>query len=239
MTWMIRVLALALFVAPLAAPSPTLAQKKAKAGKAKAGKKGAKDKAPAAAPDEARSVADAYLEAIAGKGDAAARGHLLGGVTFTAQDAMIGDFSIAGAEEPQTEEKYLATAVKAQQDLDKAGSQALFARLEGKLPKPEVTKLFKAAIDARRAMEKDYPIFAEANRADKAIYWHPRNPFRSMLRNIPHAGKYHLTLRKFTVEEKQSDGSARQWTLRLIRFKTESFDSGWKVLPASSWDPDF
>jgi hypothetical protein len=30
----------------------------------------------------------------------------------------------------------------------------------------------------------------------------------------------------------------REWPLRVVRFKSEKVDSGWKILPASDWNAE-
>ena len=49
---------------------------------------------------------------------------------------------------------------------------------------------------------------------------------------------YVLEVHRFQIEEKDG-GSARIWPLRVLRVTSKTYDSGWKILPASDWDPNY
>jgi len=193
--------------------------------------------------DEARKVAEAYLAALTGEGDATARSYLLGGVTFSAEDAHIPNWKIVRREAPRSEKAFLAPAIKHMHDLDRAGSLALAKLLEDSqtravLRPKDLNKLLSATRVAVGAFQKENPLFATIARVGKSVYWHAHNPFRLLVESIDQGGQYELELHVFMIEETQKTGT-RTWPLRVLRLKTESHDSGWKILPASDWDPDF
>ncbi|MDF1563596.1 MAG: hypothetical protein P1V51_11165 [Deltaproteobacteria bacterium] len=194
--------------------------------------------------DEPRKVAEAYLDALAGKGDESARGYLLGGVTFSAEDVTIPNWEIIERKAVVKESAFLAPAIKYMHDLDAAGAKSLTALLDDdkKAPAPKaVTKTLAPTRKQIAAFQKDHPVFAQVARVGKAVYWHPHNPWRLLVESIDQAGKYELEVHVFLVKEarEQKDGGDRTWPLRVVRFKTDSHDTGLKILPASSWDPDF
>jgi hypothetical protein len=39
--------------------------------------------------------------------------------------------------------------------------------------------------------------------------------------------------------EREKGKQTRLWPLRVLRIKSAKYDSGWKVLPASDWDPNY
>jgi hypothetical protein len=51
-------------------------------------------------------------------------------------------------------------------------------------------------------------------------------------------GDYTLEFHRFNIKEVK-DGKERVWPLRVLRMKTEVYDSGYKILPASDWDPSY
>jgi hypothetical protein len=61
---------------------------------------------------------------------------------------------------------------------------------------------------------------------------------RVLLAQIGKTGNYHIDCVAFSVSSKESDGKPHTWPLRIMRFKTDSFDEGYKVLAASAWDPE-
>lgn len=208
-------------------------------------KKPASAKVTVASMDEPRRVAEAYLGALAGTGDQDAREYLLGGVTFTAEEASIPNWKISRRDEALKETRYLAPAVKHMHDLDKAGAKALNSLLEmggaaemTAITKSQADEILAPTKAKSAAFEKAHPVFAYVARVGKDVYFHPRNPWRLTVDAIDHSGEYTLELHKFHIYEK--DGKAeRTWPLRVLRMKTEGYDSGWKILPASDWDPDF
>ncbi len=194
--------------------------------------------------DEPRTIAEAYLTALEGKGDVSAKGFLLGGVTFTAEDAIIPNWKIFDRKAPLKESTFLAPAIKKMHDLDIAGAQALtglYATQTGKkaASPAQIEALLAPGRVETAAFQKDHPLFARVARVGKAIYWHPHNPWRLLVESIDHSGKYNLELHVFIIEESAGKAGKRTWPLRVVRFTTDHHDSGWKILPASSWDPDF
>jgi len=189
--------------------------------------------------DEPRKVAEAYLDALTGKGEASARGFLLGGVTFTAEDAQLANWKIVDRKAPLRESTFLAPAIKQMHDLDDAGAQALTQLLAADPSKtPPLAKLLGPTRTEMAAFLKDHPVFARVARVGKAVYWHPHNPWRLLVESIDQSGKYQLDFHVFLVREKTKSG-ARTWPLRVVRLHTDGHDTGWKILPASSWNPDF
>src|SRR5688572_10529143 len=55
--------------------------------------------------DDARKVAESYLNALSGKGGDDARNYLLGGLTLTASDFSIPNWRIVSRDEARVEEK--------------------------------------------------------------------------------------------------------------------------------------
>jgi len=49
-------------------------------------------------------------------------------------------------------------------------------------------------------------------------------------------GRYQVELHRFKVESLEGPNKVpRQWPLRVVRFKSASVDTGWRILPASDW----
>jgi hypothetical protein len=194
--------------------------------------------------DDARKVAEAYLNALAGKGNDDARNYLLGGLTLTAQDVTVPNWRIVSRDEARVEEKPVAAAVRAMWDLDKVGAESLNTVVvaEGEnlaLTQDQAQKLFGPTRAAIVKLQDDYPLFAYVARAEKDVYWHPENPWRKEVKKLGKEGTYVLELHRFMIEEKGSGKTSRLWLLRVLRVKTKGYDSGWKILPASSWDPNY
>lgn len=101
-----------------------------------------------------------------------------------------------------------------------------------------------------------YPVFAYMARADKGVFWHPENPWRLLLpqllpagadldknKKTPDWGEYELIVYRFVVEEKLNPSTknpkTRRWPLRVLRIKTPTYDSSWKILPAADWNPNY
>jgi len=88
----------------------------------------------------------------------------------------------------------------------------------------------------RKDLARKNPVFADIVRVDRPLFFHPGNPTRKWLEGK--TGPCHLEYVAFSVKSKDSDGKPHTWPLRLVRFKYGEVDSGWKVLPASTWDPE-
>ena len=69
-----------------------------------------------------------------------------------------------------------------------------------------------------------------------AITWGDPN---AVLDEMGKSGKYRLELHIFRIKETNPGQKARIWPLRVLRIKTKTYDSGWKILPASDWDPEY
>jgi hypothetical protein len=194
--------------------------------------------------DDARKVAEAYLNALSGKGKDEARDLLLGGATLTARDFSIPNWRIESRDEGRLEEKPLLGAVKAMWMLDKIGAEALNMVVvqEGEnmaLTQEQAAKMLGPTREAAVKFQEQYPLFAYVARVDKDVFWHPENPWRKEVKKLGKEGNYTLELHRFMIEEKEAGKQSRLWPLRVLRVKTKTYDSGWKILPASDWDPNY
>lgn len=248
-------IAAALVVVTLLAPahpgdSPPAAKGAAASGK-KAGVREVRTDPPPASVingpgplDDARKVAEAYLNSLSGKGGDDARNYLLGGLTLTASDFTIPNWAIVKRDEGRVEEKPIAGAVKAMWLVDKVGAEALNTVVvkEGDnltLTQDQASKILGPTREQAIKFQDEYPLFAYISRIDKDVFWHPENPWRKEVKKLGKEGNYKLELHRFTVEEKENGKPSRLWPLRVLRVKTKTYDSGWKILPASDWDPNY
>ncbi|MBX7116109.1 MAG: hypothetical protein K1X64_17395 [Myxococcaceae bacterium] len=198
---------------------------------------------------EARKVAETYLNALSGAGNEAGKDLLLGGVTMTAQLFTLENWEIKAKDAAKKEELDLTHAVQLMNDLDKAGRSAL-TKLLGtqqvgddlkvhELSAAEAQKLLEPTRDRARKFLKDHPVLAYVMRVDKEVYWHPKNPMRAILAKAAGSGKYTLEMHRWVVTTKEGPRhEAREWPLRVVRFKAGKLDTGWKVLPASDWNAE-
>jgi hypothetical protein len=225
---------------PAAKPAPSAAAK---------GTKPVEPTAPTAqngpgALDEPRKIAEAYLRALEGKGTDDAKNYLLGGLTLTAQDFTIPNWKIVSRDAPRIEEKSIAAAVKEMWALDKVGAEALTNVVVAEdsslsLSQADAEKLLGPTRAHAALFEEKFPLFSYVGRSGRDVFWHPENPWRKEVKKLGKEGNYTLELHRFTIEEKEKDRPARQWPLRVLRVKTKTYDSGWKILPASDWDPNY
>jgi hypothetical protein len=206
------------------------------------------DTAPADAAEDAaaRDVATRYLKALDGSGTEEARATLLGGLTLTAEEFTIPNWKIIGHEK-KVEEKSLIGAVSAMKRLDQTGHEALTEIMNLGDEEEEVVAVSQeqavqmmapTRVAAKRFLA-EVPVFAYCARAGKDVYWHPDNPWRKVVEKLSNDGAYQLTLHLYSIEEREAGRAPRIWPLRVLRLKTASFDSGYRVLPASDWDPDY
>ena len=201
--------------------------------------------APAAKADAPKSVAIAYLKALEGKGDDSAREYLLGGLTLTAEEVSIPNWKVVDRE-VRTEKKSVRAAVGAMHEVDAVGRKTLdnIVHLdEGEDSMVQITQqqAEKLLLPTKRKSEefaRTYPVFAYVARVGKDVFWHPSNPWRALVKELGDEGDYDLQLHIFKIEE-TAGGKKRVWPLRVLRIKTKSHDSGWKILPASNWDPEY
>ncbi len=197
---------------------------------------------------EAAKTAESYLRALAGTGDDRARELLLGGVTMDAQISSLENWRIVSRESLRTEEGDLRAAVQLIHDLDQAGHQATGKMMKGQsggdltvheLSQAEAAKLLAPTKERAQKLAKACPLLAYVARVGKEVYWHPKNPIRPLLAKIGKQGKYLLQLQRFKIESREGPRQvARNWPLRVLRLRTSSLDTGWKILPASDWSPD-
>jgi hypothetical protein len=215
---------------------PAAAQAKGPAkGKEKAGK-----------VDEPQRIAIAYLKALDGSGDDLAKDYLLGGATLTADDFTIPNWSIDTREPAQVEVAAIKDAVGMMRALEKAGRETLNAavNLDGDdamatIDQAAAEKLMGPTRERAKAFKKKFPVFSYVARVDKDVFWHPSNPWRAIVKEIGDSGKYRLELHIFRIKETEPGRKPRVWPLRVLRIQTKTYDSGWKILPASDWDPEY
>jgi hypothetical protein len=197
--------------------------------------------------EDPQQIAEKYLAALADPKKQQGKEFLLGGVSLDAKAAAVVAPKIISKAEPRTEEGQIADIQGAVDALDKAGLQLLGegAALGGagdperQVSVEEARKMAEKTKQLRKDLMTKFPVFADVIRADKMLYWHPKNPARQILQKSERAGAYKVEYVAFTVESKDSaKDKPRQWPLRVVRLKTDTVDSGWKVLPASAWDPE-
>jgi hypothetical protein len=198
--------------------------------------------------DQPKMVAVAYLKALDGSGKDEGRGLLLGGRTLTADEFQIPNWKIVDRL-VQREEMDVRGAVSAMKNLDKLGASALTDMMNAaedtgdfgmaSISQEQADKLMVPTQKAAKQFKAKYPWFAYCARAGKDVYWHPANPWRDIIKKLGQSGTYTLEFHRFNVQEDTPGKGKRVWPLRVLRIKTDKFDSGWKVLPASNWDPDW
>ena len=199
--------------------------------------------------DEPRQVGIAYLNALTGKGDDSARALLLGGVTMDASLASLENWRIVSEDPVRKETGDLADAEKRMAQLDAAGRKAL-AAIIGRgtvgadlttvdISKDDAAKLLGPTRARAIAFKKSHPVLAYIARVDHPVYWHPKNPIRPLLHKLGRHGTYSLEVHRYVIETKEGPNQdPRRWPLRVLRLKVGSFDTGWKILPASDWSVD-
>ncbi len=247
-----HLLALSLLTAPKAAP--------AKAGPAKETKAPPTAVAPARVTDtevavdtqdDARKAAQAYLDALTGKGAETSRDLLLGGATLTARMVTLANAKVVAREKHRHEEGQLGDLNTLVNELDKEGRAAL-AKLMGGGPgasddmamtevgAEDAKKLLGPTREKAQRFNQTHPVFAYVARVDKEVYWHPQNPFRPLLTQAGPTGAYAIDLDLFWVETVEGLGekTTRKWPLRIVRFRSAKADTNLRVLPASDWNAE-
>jgi hypothetical protein len=195
--------------------------------------------------DEPRKVAEAYLKALAGKGDDSARNYLLGGLTLTANDFSIPNWKIKKRDAPRIEDKDVDGAVKMLRDLEKKGAELLNAVVVSgednsvAISQEQADRLMEPTKSQAQKFIDAYPTFSYIARVGRQVFWHPENPFLKEVKKLPKGGKYHLEVHRFQIEETENGKASRVWPLRVLRLTSTGYDSGWKILPASDWDPNY
>ena len=199
--------------------------------------------------DDAKKVAETYLNALTGTGDEAGKDLLLGGVTMNAQLFSLENWSFKSKDPVKKEEGDLAHAVQMINDLDKAGRTAL-TKLMGveavgddlkmvEVSQADATKLLAPSRERVTALQTKHPVLSYALRAGKEVYWHPKNPMRAVLAKAVTQGKYSVEVHRWMIETTEGPAkTARSWPLRVIRFKSPKVDTGWKIMPASDWNAE-
>lgn len=198
-------------------------------------------------PDEPRRIAEAYLKALQGTGSDKAKDYLLGGVTLTAEAFSVPNWKILRREPMQREEGDLAAAVAEMRALDKVGQETQRRIMESQgdeielITREQAQKLLAPTRKQTELFKKKFPLFAYVARVDKEVYWHPKSPWRVLVDQLGSSGTYQLELHLFIISEAMTglhEGESREWPLRVVRLKTPAHDTGWKILPASDWDPE-
>jgi hypothetical protein len=196
-------------------------------------------------------MARAYLDALVGTGDDAAREALLGGVTMNASIASIGSWRIIAEDPVRKESAALATAAQLMTDLDKSGRATLAALLNQsgalsddvqvrELSEAEANRLLAPTKERASRFHRTLPVLAYVARVSKPVYWHPKNPIRPLLVQAGTDGTYSLEVYRLTIESLEGPRKeVRRWPLRVLRFTTSrGMDTGYKILPASDWNGD-
>lgn len=194
--------------------------------------------------DQPRKIAEAYLKALEGKGDDSARNYLLGGATLTANDFTIPNWKIKKRDEVRVEDKDVDGAVRQLRDLEKKGAEALnnvvvAEDAQVSMSQEQANKLLEPTRRQAQKFIEAYPLFAYVARVGKDVFWHPENPWLQVIKALPRGGQYHLEVHRFQIEETDAGKTARIWPLRVLRITSTGYDSGWKILPASDWDPNY
>jgi len=199
-----------------------------------------------AADDSPKKVAIEYLNALAGDGDNAARKHLLGGVPIAAKTYKIPNWNIVEREAVRSEKRSIKKVRARMKKLDDTGHRALTEVLRlktskaAKVDRARARELLRLTKAEAKGFTKDFPVFAYVARVGKDVYWHPKNPWRKVVKDLGKGGNYDLSMHLFRIEEREENRPPRVWPLRVLRITSANgYDSGWKVLPASDWDPDY
>ena len=199
--------------------------------------------------DPVHQIARAYLDALTGVGDDAARETLLGGVTMNASIASIGSWRIVAEDPVRKETGGLQTAGQLMTELDKAGRATLANLLTQsgavgndvevrELSEAEANRLLAPTKERASKFHRTLPVLAYIARVSKPVYWHPKNPIRPLLAQAGTDGTYSLEVHRMTIESIEGPRKeVRRWPLRVLRFTTSrGLDTGWKILPASDWN---
>ena len=195
---------------------------------------------------EVQAVVDSYLRALTGSGDDRARELLLGGVSMDAEIFTLDSAKVVSSEPVRQEQGDLETAAKLMRELDQAGHRARARMLSTEthasgmgvvaLSRAEASKLLEPTRERAEKFLQTYPVLSAMARVGKEIYWHPKNPIRGVLDQAGREGRYQVELHRFKVESLEGPNKVpRQWPLRVVRFKSASVDTGWRILPASDW----
>jgi len=198
--------------------------------------------------DEVQKVAEAYLRATTGEGEGSGKELLLGGATLNAQLFTLENWRIVEREPVRKETAELALARQLMGELDHAGRQALTKLVAAsaasdvsmtEVSQEEAAKLLAPTREKAKAFLTRLPVMAYVARADREVYWHPKNPLRAVLQKAGTSGQYTLELHLFRIETKEGPRQVpRVWPLRVLRLRTAQLDTGWRILPASDWNAE-
>jgi hypothetical protein len=195
-------------------------------------------------PPDVMAVATRYMDSLTGKGSERDKELLLGGVSMEAGLLELTRWNIHSRDPVRKEQGSLASVTREVQELDALASRALDKVVGGgdsdetvvAVTKEQAAKLMKPTKDKALQFQKEFPVLAYVLRMNKEIYWQPSNPMRLLLAQAGGSGKYAVEVYRFIIESSESANPApRQWPLRVVRFRTDAFDTGWKILPASDW----
>jgi hypothetical protein len=107
------------------------------------------------------------------------------------------------------------------------------------LSQADAAKLLAPTKDRAAKFSKACPLLAYVARVGKELYWHPKNPARPLLAKAGKHGTYLVQVQRFKIESREGPRQVpREWPLRVVRLRTDSLDTGWKILPASDWGAD-
>lgn len=198
---------------------------------------------------EAAKAAETYLNALTGSGDDRGRQLLLGGATMDAELSSLENWRIVSKDPFKSEDGDLAGALRLINDLDNAGHESLRKMMKEQvkgrgmtlheLSQADAAKLLTPTKEKAQRFSKACPLLAYVARVGKELYWHPKNPIRPLLAKAGKHGQYSLQLQRFKIETREGPRQvAREWPLRVLRFRSASLDTGWKILPASDWSTD-
>jgi hypothetical protein len=168
---------------------------------------------------------------------------------MNAQLFNLENWSIQSREPVRTEQGDLRAAVTAMDELDRAGRKSLTRIVAGagsgnglevhQISQEEAAKILGPTQEKAQAFLKAHPVLAFVARVGKEVYWHPRNPVRSLLADASGTGRYQLELHLFTIVTREGPRQVpREWPLRVLRFRAGKLDTGWKILPASDWNAE-
>ena len=134
-------------------------------------------------------------------------------------------------------------------DLDKAGRGALTGLMGveavgddlkmTEVSAEQAAKLLAPTKARATAFQKSHTVLSYVLRTGKEVYWHPKNPMRAVLAKAGTQGKYTIEVHRWTISTTEGPAKTpREWPLRVVRFKSQKIDTGWKILPASDWNAD-
>ncbi|MGQ0505107.1 MAG: hypothetical protein ACT4TC_07270 [Myxococcaceae bacterium] len=198
--------------------------------------------------DEVREIAERYLKSTTGEGDESGKELLLGGPSMDASLFSLENGKIVATDPVRSEKGDLGSAVKLMNELDKSAKVAI-GKMGGdtggdelqvtELTGAAATKIMRPTKTAAEKFLKKHPILGKALRVNKEVYWHPKNAMRPVMRKAGTHGFYSIVLHRFLVQSFEGPRKVpRKWGLKVVRFETDTLDTGWKVLPASDWSAE-